>query len=84
MMDKIINRYASYLLLLGALLCLSACHRSYEPLPRDERQISPEAGGRLHMNQAEIQSRANAYIRQLAKGWSYLVTRWSATRYKAC
>lgn len=65
-MDKIINRYASYLLLLGALLCLSACHRSYEPLPRDERQISPEAGGRLHMNQAEIQSRANAYIRQLA------------------
>ena len=66
MMDKIINRYASYLLLLGALLCLSACHRSYEPLPRDERQISPEAGGRLHMNQAEIQSRANAYIRQLA------------------
>ena len=66
MMDKIINRYASYLLLLGALLCLSACHRSYEPLPRDERQISPEAGGRLHMNQAEIQSRANDYIRQLA------------------
>ena len=66
MMDKIINRYASYLRLLGALLCLSACHRSYEPLPRDERQISPEAGGRLHMNQAEIQSRANAYIRQLA------------------
>ena len=65
-MDKIINRYASYLLLLGALLCLSACHRSYEPLPRDERQISPEAGGRLHMDQAEIQSRANAYIRQLA------------------
>ena len=65
-MDKIINRYASYLLLLGALLCLSTCHRSYEPLPRDERQISPEAGGRLHMNQAEIQSRANAYIRQLA------------------
>ncbi len=65
-MDKIINRYASYLLLLGALFCLSACHRSYEPLPRDERQISPEAGGRLHMNQAEIQSRANAYIRQLA------------------
>lgn len=66
MMDKIINRYASYLLLLGALFCVSACHRSYEPLPRDERQISPEAGGRLHMNQAEIQSRANAYIRQLA------------------
>ena len=66
MMDKIINRYASYLLLLGSLFCLSACHRSYEPLPRDERQISPEAGGRLHMNQAEIQSRANAYIRQLA------------------
>ena len=65
-MDKIINRYASYLLLLGSLFCLSACHRSYEPLPRDERQISPEAGGRLHMNQAEIQSRANAYIRQLA------------------
>ena len=65
-MDKISNRYASYLLLLGALFCLSACHRSYEPLPRDERQISPEAGGRLHMNQAEIQSRANAYIRQLA------------------
>ena len=65
-MDKIINRYASYLLLLGALFCLSACHRSYEPLPRDERQISPEAGGRLHMNQAEIQSRANDYIRQLA------------------
>ena len=66
MMDKIINRYASYLLLLGALFCLPACHRSYEPLPRDERQISPEAGGRLHMNQAEIQSRADAYIRQLA------------------
>lgn len=66
MMDKISNRYASYLLLLGTLFCLSACHRSYEPLPRDERQISPEAGGRLHMNQAEIQSRANAYIRQLA------------------
>ena len=66
MMDKIINRYASYLLLLGALFYLSACHRSYEPLPHDERQISPEAGGRLHMNQAEIQSRANAYIRQLA------------------
>ena len=66
MMDKIINRYASYLLLLGSLFCLSACHRSYEPLPRDERQISPEAGGRLHMDQAEIQSRANAYIRQLA------------------
>ena len=66
MMDKIINRYASYLLLLGALFGLSACHRSYEPLPRDERQISPEAGGRLHMNQAEIQSSANAYIRQLA------------------
>ncbi len=65
-MDKISNRYASYLLLLGTLFCLSACHRSYEPLPRDERQISPEAGGRLHMNQAEIQSRANAYIRQLA------------------
>lgn len=65
-MDKIINRYASYLLLLGSLFCLSACHRSYEPLPRDERQISPEAGGRLHMDQAEIQSRANAYIRQLA------------------
>ena len=66
MMDKIISLPAKGLLLLIALCSLSACQRTYEPLPRDERQISPEAGGRLQMNQHEIQVRANDYIRQLS------------------
>ena len=66
MMDKIISLPYKGLLLLIALCTLSACQRTYEPLPRDERQISPEAGGRLQMNQHEIQVRANDYIRQLS------------------
>ena len=59
MMDKIISLPYKGLLLLIALCTLSACQRTYEPLPRDERQINPEAGGRLQMNQHEIQVRAN-------------------------
>ena len=66
MMDKIISLPYKGLLLLIALCTLSACQRTYEPLPRDERQINPEAGGRLQMNQHEIQVRANDYIRQLS------------------
>ena len=66
MMDKIISLPYKGLLLLIALCTLSACQRTYEPLPRDERQISPEAGGRLQMNQHEIQVRAIDYIRQLS------------------
>ena len=65
-MDKIISLPYKGLLLLIALCTLSACQRTYEPLPRDERQINPEAGGRLQMNQHEIQVRANDYIRQLS------------------
>jgi len=65
-MDKIINRYASYLLLLGALLCLSACHPPPHPPPRGVRHRRPHTGGGGREDQAEIQSRANAYIRQLA------------------
>ena len=43
MMDKIISLPYKGLLLLIALCTLSACQRTYEPLPRDERQINPDA-----------------------------------------
>ena len=55
-----------FTILTTTLLGLTACQRVYEPLPKGDRPITPEAGERLHMDQGEIERRATGYIRQLS------------------